>query len=179
MNICKTALALAAAFGVLSSVTHAAEAPPTASDCDGGSLEGYDARTSSYTFTKAGASWALITNAQVSSGPSGSLFDRDTYAVTFSAQANNSQAGTSWLAQAQYAITGGSGWVDMDPVGPVTFHSGSVAQTHTMTWCERLFVPQCSVPGCDTSIVFQIIWYKVGGGNAIVDDFTLQVMQLD
>ena len=135
--------------------------------------------TSSCTFTKAGASWAQITNAQVAAGPSGLIFDRDTYVVTFSAQANNSQAGTSWLAQAQYAISGGSGWVDMDPVGPVTFHSGSVAQTHAMTWCKRLQVPPCSVPGCNNSVVFQIIWYKVGGGNAIVDDFTLQVMQLD
>jgi hypothetical protein len=84
--------------------------------------------------------------------------------VTFSAEAAITANGGFWEAQAQYNI--GAGFVNMDPVGPNTFHSGVPAQTHTMTWCNRLLAPNFAN--------FQIVWRKTGAGNAVVDEYTIR-----
>jgi hypothetical protein len=172
MSMSKIAWAFCAAFGVLSSVAYAGEAPPppVVSICTGGAQEAVVGGTFNGSVNKAGASWALVPNTQFSAGPSGFAGDSDLYTVTFSAQANNSVAGTSWLVQAEVSVNGGA-FQPIDPNGPNTFHSGNVVQTHTMTWCRRL---EASV-----NAEFRIVWWKVGAGNAIADDYLMRVERTD
>jgi hypothetical protein len=64
----------------------------------------------------------------------------------------------------------GGAFVPIDPVGPNTFLTGPAAQTHTMTWCKRLIA---------NSTVFRIVWSKLGGGAAQVDDYAMLVQRFN
>ena len=89
--------------------------------------------------------------------------------MTLSGEANATVAGSFWTAQAQVSVNGGA-FVNIDPVGPNTFHTGVVAQTHTMTWCKRLSA---------NATTFRVVWSKIGGGVAILDDYLMRVERSD
>ena len=55
----------------------------------------------------------------------------------------------------------------MNPDGPNTFLQSTVAETNTVTWCNRI--------GATNSVVIRILWSKFGGGIAILDDYTVLV----
>jgi hypothetical protein len=162
--------ALVAAFLVGSGLATADDvAPPVVTKCDGGAQELVSHKTRNFQTSKAGAAPATIVDTDIAGGPSGGATDEDTYAVTFSGEAEATQGG-SWTAQAQMSIDGGA-FFDMDPVGPNTFLTGPRAQTHTMTWCNREVAL--------VSTAFRIRWAKIGGGQAEIDDYTTRVERSD
>jgi hypothetical protein len=146
-------------------VAVADDAPPTLTRCNGGVQEAVLTNTWNAPVNKAGVALAPIPFTTIPAGGSG--VGADTYTVTFSGEADATAA--FWTAQAQVSVNGGA-FVDIDPVGPNTFHSGTAAQTHTMTWCERLVA---------NSTTFRIVWSKVGGGVAIMDDYLMRVERSD
>jgi hypothetical protein len=144
-------------------VAAADDAPPALRVCNGGVQEAVFAQTWNAPVNKAGAALAPVPFTTIPGGPSGA--GSDLYTVTFSGEADGTVAGSFWTAQAQVSVNGGA-FVDIDPVGPNTFLTGTAAQTHTMTWCKRLSA---------NGTAFRIVWAKLGGGVAILDDYLMRV----
>jgi hypothetical protein len=165
----KTSLARHAVGAAVLVATHlvgtgiavADDADPTLTTCNGGVQEAIFTNTWNAPVNKAGAAIAPIPFTTIPGGGSGP--GTDAYTVTFSGEADATVA--FWTAQAQVSVNGAA-FVDIDPVGPNTFHTGTAAQTHTMTWCRRL--------SADTT-TFRIVWSKLGGGVAIMDDYLMRV----
>jgi hypothetical protein len=155
-------LAAALAATLLSGNAVADDAPALLTTCNGGAQEAVSTNTWNAPMTKAGAGIAPIPFTTIAGGGSGA--GSDIYTVTFSGEAD-ATGGGFWTAQAQVSVNGGA-FVNIDPVGPNTFHSGTAAQTHTMTWCKRLSA---------NSTTFRIVWSKIGGGLAVVDDYLMRV----
>ena len=86
--------------------------------------------------------------------------------VTLSGEADNSAAGGFSTLQAQASINGGA-FVNMNPSGPNTFLQSTVAETNTMTWCNRF--------AATNSVVIRVIGTHVGAGASILDDYTVLV----
>jgi hypothetical protein len=147
------------------SIAIADDAPPIFTICNGGIQEAVFTNTRNAVTTKAGAVLAPIPFTILAAGGSGGAADADTYTVTFSGEADGTVAGSFWTAQAQVSVNGGV-FVNIDPVGPNTYLTGVDAQTHTMTWCKRLVA---------NTTVFRIVWAKLGGGVAILDDYLMRV----
>jgi len=141
------------------------DAPPIFTTCNGGIQEEVFTNTRNAITTKAGVAVVPIPFTTLSGGPSGAGADADTYTVTFSGEADGTVAGSFWTAQAQVSVNGAA-FVNIDPVGPNTYLTGTAAQTHTMTWCKRLVA---------NTTVFRIVWAKIGGGVAILDDYLMRV----
>jgi hypothetical protein len=133
--------------------------------CDGGAQEAVITNTQDAPANTASAAFVVIPSTTLPGGASGAAGDLDTYTVTFSGEASATVGGL-WEAVAQVSINGGA-FVSMNPVGPNTYLTGTAAQTHTMTWCNRL--------GATASTSFRIEWRKLGGGLAIIDDYTVRV----
>jgi hypothetical protein len=133
--------------------------------CDGGVQEGILTNTENALFSTASAVAVAIPGTTIPGGASGAAGDSDLYTITLSGEASATSGG-SWTAQAQVSVNGGA-FVNINPVGPNTFHSGNKAQTHTMTWCTRV------VATASTS--FRVVWAKIGGGLAQLDDYTMRV----
>ena len=143
------------------------DAAPVLTNCNGLAQEAVFTNTWNAPVNKAGAVIAPIPFTTIPGGPSGAGFD--IYTVTLSGEANATVAGSFWTAQAQVSVNGGA-FVNIDPVGPNTFHTGVVAQTHTMTWCKRLSA---------NATTFRVVWSKIGGGVAILDDYLMRVERSD
>jgi hypothetical protein len=162
-------LLLATAFVTTSfvgnGVARADDAPPAFRTCNGGVQEAVFTNTWNAPVNKAGAALAPVPFTTIPGGASGGAADTDLYTVTFSGEADGTVGGF-WTAQAQVSVNGGA-FVDIDPVGPNTFLTGTAAQTHTMTWCRRL--------AAANSTTFRIVWAKFGGGVAILDDYLMRV----
>jgi hypothetical protein len=144
--------------------------PPQVVPCFvGGAQESVNGTTRNFPTVTASALPVLMLNTTILGGGSGAAGTTDLYILTFSGEAS-ATGGGSWLAQAQYNVNGGA-FLPMNPVGPNTFHSGNAAQTHTMTWCKRIEASNVTN--------FRIIWSKVGGGTAIIDDYLTKVERSD
>ena len=144
--------------------------PPQVVPCFvGGAQESVNGTTRNFPTVTASALPVLMPNTTILGGGSGAAGTTDLYILTFSGEAS-ATGGGSWLAQAQYNVNGGA-FLPMNPVGPNTFHSGNAAQTHTMTWCKRIEASNVTN--------FRIIWSKVGGGTAIIDDYLTKVERSD
>jgi hypothetical protein len=133
--------------------------------CDGGAQEAVITNTENAPASSVSAAFVAIPGTTIPGFASGPAGDADTYTVTLSGEASATSGG-SWLAQAQVSVNGGA-FVDIDPIGPNTFHSKNPAYTHTMTWCKRLVAT--------SSATFRIVWAKIGGGSAVLDDYTMRV----
>lgn len=96
-------------------------------------------------------------------GPSGGAGDADLYVVTWSGQSVNTVG--AWQIQAQVSINGGA-FIPLDPVGPNIMHTGPGQETNTMTWCRRLVA---------NNTTFRVVWNKIGGGVATVDNYLTEV----
>ena len=171
-TLARTALVATALVTTLfagNSIAVADDAPPITTTCNGGVQEAVFTNTRNAPVNKAGAVVLPIPFTTLPGGPSGAGADADTYTVTFSAEADGTVAGTFWTAQAQVSVNGGA-FVNIDPVGPNTFLTGTAAQTHTMTWCTRLVA---------NATLFRIVWAKIGGGVATIDDFLMRVERSD
>ena len=130
--------------------------------CDGGAQESVFTNAQNVPASTASISFVVIPSTTVPGGTSG---DADTYTVTFSGEAS-ATVGGNWEIQAQVSVNGGA-YSNMNPVGPNTFHTGTTRETHTMTWCNRFTA--------STSARFRVVWRKIGGGAAIVDDYVMRV----
>jgi len=137
--------------------------------CDGGAQESVITNSQNTQASTTSTAFVAIPSTTLPGGPSGAAGDTDTYTVTFSGEAGNSNS-ASWEIRGQVSVNGGA-FVDMDPVDSNTFHSGTPRATHTMTWCRRLE----ATSGAD----FRAVWRKVGGGTAIVDGYLIQVQRSD
>jgi hypothetical protein len=168
--LASNALAATALVMVLfgNEVAVADDVPPAFRTCNGGVQEAVFTNTWNAPVNKAGAVLAVIPFTTIPGGPSGAGLD--TYTVTLSGEADGTVAGSSWTAQAQVSVNGGA-FVNIDPVGPNTFLTGTAAQTHTMTWCRRL--------SAANGTTFRIVWSKLGGGVAILDDYLMRVERSD
>ena len=145
-------------------------APPEVNPCfSGGAQEAVHGTNRNFAATTAAAAPVVMPNTTILGGPSGAAGTTDLYILTFSGQAF-ATGGGSWLAQGQYQVNGG-GFLPMNPVGPNTFHNGNAAETHTMTWCKRI--------EASNATNFRIIWSKVGGGLAGIDDYLTVVERSD
>ena len=130
--------------------------------CDGGGQEAVFTNTQNLAASTASTVFVAIPTTTLPGGPSGG--DPDLYTVTFSGEADGTVGG-NWEIQAQVSINFGT-YTDMNPVGPDTFHTGTLQGTHTMTWCRRLTASNTN---------FRVVWRKNGGGSAIVDDYLMRV----
>jgi hypothetical protein len=162
--------AFTAALGLVSataaSAIEASARAPIA--CFGGAQEFVNHITDNTARARPPGAAGVMPSTAISGGPSGA--GSDVYVVTFSGEASIPPGGAGfWTAQAFYNV--GAGPVPMDPIGPNTFHSGVPPQTHTMTWCRRLSVPN--------NVVFTIVWQKFGAGPAVIDDSTMRVERSD
>jgi hypothetical protein len=129
--------------------------------CDGGAQEAVFTNTQNLAASTASTIFAAIPNTTLPGGGSG---DSDLYTVTFSGEADGTVGG-NWEIQAQVSVNFGP-YTAMNPVGPDTFHTGTLQGTHTMTWCRRLTASNTN---------FRVVWRKNGGGSAIVDDYLMRV----
>ena len=82
------------------------------------------------------AALATLPFSTFSAGASGGLGDSDLYVVTLSGEGDNSAVGGGFDVQAQASINGGA-FFDMNPDGPNRFLQSTVAETNTVTWCNR------------------------------------------
>ena len=130
--------------------------------CDGFAQEAILTNTQNSPVSTASAAFVTMPNTTINGGGSGGGIDL--YTVTFSGQAS-ATGGGFWEIQAQVSVNGGA-FIDMNPNDPNTFHSGNPAQTNTMTWCREIAA---------ASTQFRIVWRKLGGGAAIVDDYLMRV----
>jgi hypothetical protein len=174
-------LALFPVLGLLSTTAAQADgnvppdvAPPQVTSCRGAAQEGINGLTRNFPVT---IPWAVavpleIPNTRVDGGPSttGGRSPDDLYVVTFSAEADSSGPG-GWTVQAQYSLNGGGAWINMPPIGPNTFHQGTLQETHTMTWCRRI---QSANP-----VLFRVVADAFPASDAIVDDYTTLVERSD
>ena len=161
-------LTLTAALAVFSSTAALAGESGRASRvltfCSGGAQEFINGSTqNAAAAVNVAAGLQIMPFTSVAGGASGG--DSDLYVVTFSGEASGNGGGF-WTVQAQVNVDGG-GFVNMDPIGPDTFHQGNPAVTHTMTWCRRI--------NAANTTVFRIVWQKFVAGNAIIDDYTMLV----
>jgi len=130
--------------------------------CDGGAQERVVTNIQNAPASTASSSFVVIPSTTIPGGASG---DADTYTVTFSGEAS-ATIGGNWEIQAQVSVNDGV-FANMNPIGPNTFHTGNASQTHTMTWCNRFVA--------STNATFRVVWRKVGGGTAIIDDYVMRV----
>ena len=130
--------------------------------CDGGAQEAIRTNTQTSATLTSSPSFVTIPNTGINGGGSGGT--TDLYTVTFSGQAS-ATGGGFWEIQAQVSVNGGS-FTDLNPTEENIFHSGNAAQTHTMTWCREINA---------SSTQFRIVWRKVGGGTANVDNYVMRV----
>jgi hypothetical protein len=157
----------AVAASMLSLVATSASAQERAAElkvrttCDGGTQISVLTNTENASFNLNAA--GVVPSTTISFGAT-SAATSDAYTVTFSGEAGHTSGG-SWTAQAQVSVNGGA-FVNMSPVGPDTFHSGSLTQTHTMTWCNRITAVRT---------VFRIVYTEAGAGVGVIDDFTTRV----
>ena len=86
--------------------------------------------------------------------------------MTLSGEGDNSAVGGGFDVQAQASINGGA-FFDMAPDGPNTFLQSTVAETNTVTWCNRF--------RATNSVVIRILWSHFGAGFSILDDYTVLV----
>lgn len=131
--------------------------------CSGGAQEFVNGGTQNAPSSTA-AAVAVLPFSTFSAGPSGVSGDADLYVVTLSGEADNTAGG--FTVQAQASLNGGA-FFDLSPIGPNTFLQSTVAETNTMTWCNRM--------GANQSVVIRILWRKFGGGTAFLDDYTVLV----
>ncbi len=130
--------------------------------CDGFGQEAVSTNTQNASTSTSSAVFGGLATTSIPGGGSGGGVDL--YTITFSGEASASGGG-SIEVQAQVSINGGA-FINIEPVGPNTFHSGNAAQTHTMTWCREIVA---------NSTNFRIVWRKVGGGTAFMDDYLMRV----
>jgi hypothetical protein len=102
--------------------------------------------------------WEPIPSTTGPGGSSGVGTDSDVYTVT----------AATGKVQLLVSVNGGA-FFAMNPIGPSTFHTGNAAQTKGMKWCNRLLAT--------VSTTFKAQWRKLGGGTAVIDDYTLQVVR--
>jgi hypothetical protein len=131
--------------------------------CIGGAQEFVNGGTQNAPAVSA-AALAILPFSTFSAGASGAGGDTDLYVVTLSGEADNTAGG--FTVQAQASLNGGA-FFNMNPNGPNTFLQSTVAETNTMTWCNRF--------GATNSVVIRVLWGKFGGGSAILDDYTVLV----
>ena len=171
MKTSKLALALAASAGLLVAVTGAtAQVGDTRSaptnrafgTCDGFAQEAILTNTQTTAQSTVSSAFVTMPSSTISGGGSGDGVDL--YTVTLSGETYASGGG-SIEVQAQVSINGGP-FVNMSPNQADTFHSGNARQTHTMTWCREISA---------NSTTFRIVWRKIGGGTAFIDDYTVRV----
>jgi len=137
----------------------------TFTGCVGGAQEFVNGGTQNApSFRGAGA--GILPFSTFSAGASGGAGDQDLYVVTLSGEADNSAAGGFFTVQAQASINGGI-FFNMNPNGPNTFLQSTVAETNTMTWCNRF--------AASNSVVIRVIWNHFGAGTSILDDRTVLV----
>jgi hypothetical protein len=132
--------------------------------CNGGAQEALSGIVQIATASTAAVAFSTLPSSAIEAGASGGATDDDLYKVTLSGEGDNTAGG--FEVQAQFSINGGA-FSNMRPVGPATFHSGTNESASSMTWCRRL--------AASASLRIQIIWRKVGGGTAFLDDYTVLV----
>ncbi len=128
--------------------------------CEGFAQEYVNSQTQNSAFSTSSVSFVEVPSTRMTGGASG---DVDLYTVTFSGQTSVTGGG-SVEVQAEVSVNGGP-FLKMNPNEPDTFHSGNPAQTHTMTWCREI----------SGSPSFRIVWRKIGGGAAVLDDYLMRV----
>lgn len=138
--------------------------PQTFAGCFGGIQEFVNGGTQNAGVATAGI--GILPFSTFSAGASGPSGDQDLYVVTLSGEADNTLSGGGFTVQAQASINGGA-FFNMNPNGPNTFLQSTVAETNTMTWCNRF--------GAAQSAVIRIIWSHFGPGSSILDDYTILV----
>lgn len=143
----------------------AAASPATFTGCFGGAQEFVNGGTQNAPVFNAAAA-AILPFSTFAAGASGGAGDADLYVVTLSGEADNGAAGGGFTVQAQASINGGA-FFNMNPNGPNTFLQSTVAETNTMTWCNRI--------AASNSVVIRIIWGHFGAGTSVLDDYTVLV----
>jgi len=136
----------------------------TFTGCFGGAQEFVNGGTQNVPASNAGV--AVLPFSTFSAGASGPAGDQDLYVVTLSGEADNSAAGGGFTVQAQASINGGA-FFNMNPSGPNTFLQSTVAETNTMTWCNRF--------AATNSVLIRIVWRHFNAGTSILDDYTVLV----
>lgn len=169
MKISSFVLALAASASIFAVATGAtAQDTRTAATnralgtCDGFAQEAVLTNTQNAAAATTSGVFVTMPSTVISGGGSGGGIDL--YTVTLSGEAS-AAGGGSYEVQAQVSINGGR-YINMHPSQPNTFHSGNFRQTHTMTWCREIDA---------SSTTFRIVWRKVGGGTAYIDDYVMRV----
>ncbi len=135
--------------------------------CDGGAQEAVFTNTQNAVTSTSGTRWAVLTSSIVPGGPSGG--GADLYTLTLSGEFSSNSFGDI-EAIAQVSVDG-SRYVNMHPIGPNTMQMTTNRETHTMTWCRVL--------GASSSTTFRIVWRKLGGGTAYLDDYLVRVERSD
>jgi hypothetical protein len=158
-----TVSAMVGAFSLAAATTALGQDARTFTSCFGAAQEFVNGGTQNAAVAS-GAALAVLPFSTFSAGASGAAGDTDLYVVTLSGQADNTAGG--FTVQAQASINGGA-FFNMNPVGPNIFLQSTVAETNTMTWCNRI--------GATQSLVIRINWGKFGGGVAILDNYTALV----
>ena len=165
-------MALAASAGLLVAVTSAtAQVGDTRTravsralgTCDGFAQEAIITNTQTTLATTSSPAFVTMPSTTIIDSV-GSGDGVDLYTVTLSGEAF-ATGGGSIEVQAQVSINGGS-FVSMHPAQPVTFHSGNLRHTHTMTWCREIDA---------NNATFRIVWRKAGGGTANIDNYLMRV----
>lgn len=166
-------IAAAAALSIAAATTALAQEAESAASasqrtfvaCFGGAQEFVNGGTQNAPSFNAGVG-VILPFSTFAAGASGVGADTDLYVVTLSGEADNSAAGGGFTVQAQASINGGL-FFNMSPNGPNTFLQSTVAETNTMTWCNRF--------RATNNVVIRIIWSQFGPGTAILDDRTVLV----
>ena len=135
--------------------------------CDGGATEAVFTNTQDAPASTTSAVFVDIPSTTAPGGSSGVGADSDVYTVTLNGEASATLGG-NWEVQLLVSVNGGA-FFAMNPIGPNTFHTGNAAQTKGMKWCNRLVATG--------STTFKAQWRKLGGGTAVIDDYTLQVVR--
>jgi hypothetical protein len=134
-------------------------------NCNGDAQKAVLTTISTSNLSTASTTFEVIPGAAISVATGGAV--TDTYVVTFAGEAS-ATGGGNWEVEAQRSIDGGA-FSLMPPVTSVTFQSGNKAAAHSMTWCNRV--------SATTSVDFQIVWRKIGGGTANIGAYTMQVQR--
>jgi len=162
-NTSRSLFLATAALLISSGFAVAQEAPNTLVSCSGGAQEFVSVRTQNAQFSTTSANFVQIPDMLIAGGASGAGADSDLYVVTFAGEADST--GGIWEVQAQVSVNGGA-FTNMNPSGPNSFQQGRKSTSPAMTWCQRIVA---------TSTNFRMVWRKVGGNTALIDDYTMTV----
>lgn len=132
--------------------------------CDGGATEAVIQNLQDAPATVGEGAFVFLTS---SSLPAPATGDSDTITVTLTGEASMGGVNGNDVIEVKAQLDG----VDMAPLGPISFHSGIAADSHSAMWCKR-------VPAGAHTV--QILWHTLDLGTAgtvtgTLDDYVVRV----